>query len=136
MTKTELRQFQTLLRNRATELEQLIRHRDSIKIQKTPDELEEVQQASELALALCNLDREFNQLRNTRAAIQRIREGTYGKCCQCDEDIRLNRLAAVPWTRFCLRCQEAFDCNPKETLAPLPDLRSSESVRSLAGEPL
>jgi len=36
MTKTELRHFETLLRNRATELEQPIRQRDSIKIHKTP----------------------------------------------------------------------------------------------------
>jgi DnaK suppressor protein len=133
MTKTELRHFETLLRNSATELEQPIRQRDSIKIHKTPDELEEIQQASELALALCNLDREFHQLRNTRAAIRRIQDGSYGKCCQCGEDVHLNRLAAVPSTLFCLRCQEAFYRNPKEIRMPSSDLLSSESLKHIAG---
>jgi DnaK suppressor protein len=136
MTKTEMRHFQTVLCDRATELEQLIRQRDCIKIQRTSDELEEVQQASELALALCNLDREFHQLRSTRAAIKRIHEGSYGKCCQCDEDIQLKRLAAVPWTLFCLQCQEAFDRNPEEIQILPRDLLSSEKLRHFAGEAL
>jgi RNA polymerase-binding transcription factor len=123
MTKTEKSPFQALLNATIMELEQLIRHRDGIKVERSADQLEEIQQASERALAVSNLDREFNQLRHAKAAIIRIREGTFGKRQQCDEDIHPKRLAVVPWTPFCIQCQEAFDHNPDELQAPprVPD---------------
>ncbi len=121
MTKTELIRFQAVLNAKIIELEQLIRRRDGIKIERTADQLEEIQQASEHALAISNLDREFSQLRNARAAIQRIDEGSFGKCQHCDKDIHPKRLAAVPWTPFCIRCQEAFDRNPEEMQTPPHD---------------
>jgi len=132
MTKNELKQFQTLLIARVNELERLIRHRDGIRIERSADQLEEIQQASDRALAVCNLDREFNQLRNTRAAILRIQEGSFGKCQRCEEDIHLKRLAALPWTPFCIRCQEDFDRNRKEMQTPSSDLLSTRPLEHSA----
>jgi DnaK suppressor protein len=126
VTKSELNQFQALLNAKSVELERLNRHRDGIRIERTADEVEEIQQASEHALTVRNLDREFNQLRNVRAAIFRIHEGSFGKCQQCDEDIHAKRLAAVPWTPFCIRCQEAFDRNPEEMQTPPRGLLSAK----------
>ena len=111
MTKTEQNHFQALLIARSIELERLIRHRDGIRIERSADQLEEIQAASERVLAVCHLDREFNQLRNVLAAIRRIEEGSFGICQECDEDIHPKRLAAVPWTPYCIRCQEAIDNN-------------------------
>ena len=118
MTKTELSRFQAVLNAKIIELEQLIRRRDGIRIERTADQLEEIQQASEHALAVCNLDREFDQLRNVRGAILRIHDGSFGKCQQCDEDIHPKRLAAVPWALLCIRCQEAFDRSPEGMQTP------------------
>jgi len=88
--------------------------------------MEEIQAASERALAVCNLDRESNQLRNVRASLRRIQEGSFGTCQQCDDDIHPKRLAAVPWATFCIRCQEAVDNNLdlEEVQAPSRDLLS------------
>jgi DnaK suppressor protein len=88
--------------------------------------LEEIQAASERALAVCNLEGEFNQLRNARAALRRIQEGNFGTCQQCDEEIHLKRLAAVPWATFCIWCQEAVDndLDLEEVQAPSRDLFS------------
>jgi len=58
--------------------------------------MEEIQAASLRALAVCNLDREYNELRNIREAIRRIEEGSFGICQECDEDIHPKRLAALP----------------------------------------
>ena len=127
MTKTKLSYFQAILCNKTAELERLIRHRDGIRVERTADQLEEIQQASEHALAVCNLDREFNQLRNARAAMVRIQEGSFGKCQQCDEDIHPKRLAAVPWAPFCIRCQDAADGNPEETQMLTNDLFESRT---------
>lgn len=55
----------------------------------------------------------FSQSNNDRvllnmveSALQRIREGTFGECVSCGSEINLKRLEAVPWTRYCIACQE------------------------------
>jgi DnaK suppressor protein len=114
MTKSEQNRFRAIVTAKVAELERLTRQRDGITIERSPDLLEEIQAASERALAVSNLDREYNQLQNARAALGRIHEGSFGTCQQCDEDIHSKRLAAVPWAPFCIRCQEAVDRNPEE----------------------
>lgn len=39
-------------------------------------------------------------------ALERLDEGTYFNCAHCDTSIALARLEAVPWTRYCIDCQE------------------------------
>ena len=121
MTKNELNRFRAVLTAKVAELERFTRHRDGITVERSADQLEEIQAASQRALAVCNLDREFNQLRNARAALRRIQEGSFGTCQECDQDIHPKRLAAVPWAAFCIRCQEAVDGNVEEIQAPSRD---------------
>ncbi|MDX2153156.1 MAG: TraR/DksA family transcriptional regulator [Bryobacteraceae bacterium] len=109
MTKTELNKFKEILENRQAELAQVVRNREGIVIEKTPDALDEVQLAGERELAIRTLDRESSLLRNVRAALRRIEEGTYGTCVHCEEEISLKRLNAVPWTPYCIQCQEQAD---------------------------
>ena len=112
MTKTELNKFRNISGGQArTELEPFVRNREGIAIEKSPDALDEVQHAAERELAIRNLDRESNLLRNVRAALRRIEEGSFGVCLHCEEDISPKRLAAVPWTPFCIQCQEVADRN-------------------------
>jgi DnaK suppressor protein len=40
------------------------------------------------------------------AALSRIRDGSFGSCLNCEQEISLNRLNAVPWSRYCITCQE------------------------------
>lgn len=49
---------------------------------------------------------ERNTLRLIEDALERIGEGTYGECLNCGEEIQAKRLDAVPWTPYCIRCQE------------------------------
>ena len=122
MTKNELDRFRAVLTAKVAELERFNRHREGITIERSADQLEEIQAASERVLAVCHLDREFNQLRDARAALRRIEEGSFGTCQECDEDIHPRRLAAVPWAAFCIQCQEAVDRNLDEMNAPTRDL--------------
>ena len=39
------------------------------------------------------------------AALKRIADGSFGKCVGCGDEIQDQRLQALPWTQFCLRCQ-------------------------------
>jgi DnaK suppressor protein len=109
MTKTDVAKYKQILEQRQAELAGVLRNRDAITIEKSPDALDEVQNAAERELAIRNLDRESNLLRNVRAALRRIDEGTFGVCVHCEEDISPKRVAAVPWTPFCIACQEQAD---------------------------
>lgn len=42
-------------------------------------------------------------------ALSRIREGDFGQCISCGQDINAKRLEAVPWTRHCIACQEKLE---------------------------
>jgi DnaK suppressor protein len=115
MTKNELEKYKTVLETRLAELSYALRNRDDIAIEKTPDALDEVQLAGERELAIRNLDRESNLLRQVRGALARIADGSYGICNHCEEEISLKRLNAVPQTAYCITCQEAADRHEFET---------------------
>jgi DnaK suppressor protein len=122
MTKTELNKYKNTLEAKQAELEHVIRNREAITIEKSPDALDEVQHAAERELAIRNLDRESQLLRNVRGALRRIDEGTYGVCAHCEEDISPKRLNAVPWAAFCIACQEMADRSRQEMSDSLDDL--------------
>ena len=125
MTQSELDRFRAVLTARVAELERATRSRDAITVERCAEQLEEIQAASHRALAVSNLGRDFNQLRNAQAALHRIEEGSFGTCRECDEDIHPKRLAAVPWATFCIRCQETKDRNQDrnvEEMGPDRDL--------------
>src|SRR4051812_29520292 len=114
MTKTEMNKFKKILETKQDELEQIVRNRDAITIEKSPDALDEVQHAAERELAIRNLDRESNLLRNVRAALRRVEDESYRICLHCEEDISPKRLNAVPWAPYCISCQEQADRNRQE----------------------
>jgi DnaK suppressor protein len=116
MTKSELNKYKALLEAKQAELAGGLRNREGIAIEKTADALDEVQLAGERELAIRNLDRESNLLRNVRSALARIADGSFGVCLHCEEDISPKRLNAVPWASYCIKCQEAADRHEFETV--------------------
>jgi DnaK suppressor protein len=109
LTQTENQRFSNLLLAKQTQLSASARNRDEIVVENAPDALDQVQLMGERELALRNLDRDSNLLRQIRRALSRIANGSYGACLHCEEDIPPKRLAAVPWAAFCIRCQEQID---------------------------
>ena len=83
--------------------------RESIHIHHVADPLDITQQAADREVAVQTLDRESTLARQLRSAIQRVDDGLYGVCLQCEEEIAPNRLKAIPWAEFCIRCQEQVD---------------------------
>ena len=122
MTKTEINRLKKVLEARQSELARVLRNRDGIAIEKSPDALDEVQHATERELAIRNLDRESHLLRHVKGALRRIEDGSYGICLHCEEDISPRRLEAVPWAAYCIRCQELADRSVDETSDAMEDL--------------
>jgi DnaK suppressor protein len=60
----------------------------------------------EMGLAYRLQDNDFSRLALVREALSRIEDGTYGICTECDRDIEVKRLEALPWAPTCLKCQE------------------------------
>jgi DnaK suppressor protein len=52
---------------------------------------------------------DWNLLIEVREALQRIEDGTFGKCSDCGQQISSNRLNAIPWTPYCLNDQNRRD---------------------------
>lgn len=44
-------------------------------------------------------------LRAIDAALQRLDEGTFGKCARCGKDISEERLEAIPYVTKCIECK-------------------------------
>lgn len=106
--------FKETLAQSEAELVRALRKRDRIVIEKSPDQMDEIQSATERDLAIRNVDRESNLLRQVRAALLRIQDGGFGTCTDCESPIGPKRLAAMPWAARCIRCQETADWELQE----------------------
>ena len=102
-------EFQDILERKEAELDRVLRTRDGIVIEKSADQMDEIQYASERDLAIRNVDRESTLLRQVKAALLRVHDGSFGNCIDCDGPISPKRLAAVPWAARCIQCQESAD---------------------------
>lgn len=74
--------------------------------QSRPPEFSEEAQEEAVANSLKALDeRDWQELKEIDAALERIRQGTYGICEECEEEIALPRLRAIPTARLCINCK-------------------------------
>ncbi len=105
-TRSDLRGYEEILARKEAELLHLLRNRDDIPVERSADQLEEIQCAATRDVAIRNLGRGFDLLREVRAALVRIRKGSFGICLEWEWAISPKRIAAVPWAPLCIRCQE------------------------------
>lgn len=61
----------------------------------------------EFLYSLSNTERQI--LEQVEEAIERMDEGEYGTCAECEEKITRKRLDAVPWARYCVPCQARIE---------------------------
>jgi DnaK suppressor protein len=59
--------------------------------------------------ALQEVTLESKTLEQVEDALQRVADGTYGKCVTCGRPIPPARLEAIPWTPYCIDDQEKLD---------------------------
>ncbi len=110
MEKKKLEQF----KKRLEERQQLLRKTVSRTVQdgRSADE-ESAQDIADKAANSYTKEFLFHQSTSERQLLQlveealtRIREGTFGECINCGNEVNAKRLEAVPWTRYCIGCQE------------------------------
>jgi len=106
--------YREILERKEAELGQVLRKRDDIAIEKSADQMDEIQYATERDLAIRNVDRDSTLLRAVKAALRRICDGSFGTCIDCESAISPKRLAAVPWAPRCIQCQDTTDRDMRE----------------------
>jgi len=117
---SEMAGLRKVLELKEAELAHVLRKRDGIAIEKSADQMDEIQYATERDMAIRNVDRDSTLLRDVREALHRIHEGSFGACLDCESAISPKRLAAVPWAARCIQCQEAADRDRREGTESLP----------------
>ncbi|HEY0796573.1 MAG TPA: TraR/DksA family transcriptional regulator [Acidisarcina sp.] len=77
---------------------------------------EDTQDAVDLAVLSYQKEMLFSQgshghamLSRVNAALQRVADGTFGECVNCEKVIGPARLEALPWTPYCIDCQEKIE---------------------------
>ena len=102
-------QFRKILENRIAEAERTIK---SVERERRATSTKHADTADEAAAEFerQNLTFKVTAARqlvvNLTQALERIRQGTFGECRECGNEIEPKRLEAIPWARYCLKCQE------------------------------
>ena len=112
-----------LLQRRAELLNDLYGTEDGIDRLQDPkaDDLDRAVEAGTMELLVALSDSERRELEEILVALEKLENGTYGKCEAClDEPLHLcdtcpnipkQRLEALPTARLCVACQEAEEKN-------------------------
>lgn len=64
---------------------------------------------SEMEYIIHRMCRKGMNKENVLNALRKIEEGGYGTCEECEEDIPVKRLKAIPDARYCISCQAELE---------------------------
>src|SRR6201993_4394025 len=113
MDKKKLEAFRKRLETRQQELRRTVNRNQADGRSADQDTAQDIADRAassytkEFLFSQSNNDRQLLQMVET--ALQRIREGEFGECVNCGNEINAKRLEAVPWTRYCIACQEKLE---------------------------
>jgi DnaK suppressor protein len=128
MEVVQLEKFKRALKAQQTvAIHDLGENREIIAIERSADEMDQTGRSTDQEFAIFAINRRSEPLGNIQAALRRIEDRTFGTCTNCEEAIGRNRLVAVPWTPFCIRCQEAVDRGDTSIVEPAdqPDFNAA-----------
>jgi DnaK suppressor protein len=86
-----------------SEAEMSSRERD-LEATQDPADMAANAYTKELLISMSANDRKLLELIDE--ALERVESGDYGECVNCGEPVSEKRLDAVPWARYCLKCQD------------------------------
>jgi len=111
MTKTELKEFKTLLLERTRLLKgDLAGLEEETRTEgaegAAPGHTAELaSDESERDVSFGRMGSQTEELREIAAALDRIKDGSFGKCETCEGNIPKERLRAIAYARLCVKCQ-------------------------------
>ena len=110
MSKSKLNEVKDkLLAERDLLIEKLKGNDLSVDDAETPDPVDLAVRNYSKNVMLAVSENESKQLTLIDEALVRIGDEEYGVCQNCQKEINPKRLAAIPWARYCLECQELLE---------------------------
>ncbi|MGH9821295.1 MAG: TraR/DksA family transcriptional regulator [Pyrinomonadaceae bacterium] len=110
MNKTILKDVKKkLLAERELLIEKLKDNDLSVDDSETPDPVDLAVRNYSKNVMLAVSENESKQLTLIDDALLRVDDNEYGPCQNCEKEINPKRLAAIPWARYCLDCQELLE---------------------------
>jgi DnaK suppressor protein len=109
LNKTEISRFQKLLdaqRKNILFSDKVMRADFSISQEDLMDEADLASSDIDQNMRMRLGNRENLYLKKVEQALERIREGVYGECTSCGEEVGLKRLEARPTAELCIVCKE------------------------------
>jgi DnaK suppressor protein len=110
MNKTILKDIKKKLQAERDLLIEKLKDNDlSVDDAETPDPVDLAVRNYSKNVMLAVSENESKQLTLIDEALLRIDDNEYGFCQNCENEINPKRLAAIPWARYCLDCQELLE---------------------------
>ena len=111
MDNRQIQRFKTRLEIRKHELRVTIEHqlKNARMVEPEPDAVDQAYRELDKESLLQRGNQEQQLLRMVESALGRIGDGSFGQCVSCRNEIDSKRLEAVPWTLYCIQCQEDFE---------------------------
>jgi DnaK suppressor protein len=73
------------------------------------DEVDEIQANERREIGFATRELLVDRVNRLSAALDRLRDGEYGTCVECEEPISPARLRALPEVQTCVRCQDRIE---------------------------
>lgn len=110
MKETNLKEVrERLLIEKGLLMEKLKNNDLSVDDSETPDPVDLAVRNYSKNVMLAVSENESKQLTLVNEALLRLEDEEYGVCQNCEKAINQKRLAAIPWARYCLDCQELVE---------------------------
>jgi DnaK suppressor protein len=109
MREREIKKFRKHFEDQLQNLifnDRVIREDFSVNHDDRFDEIDQATTDTEQAMRMRLCNREVLYLKKVQDALQRIEDGTFGLCEECEEPIELRRLQARPTATLCVGCKE------------------------------
>jgi DnaK suppressor protein len=111
--KKQIEELKVILLNRK---ESIIEHVktsrsniDQLKSQECKDDLDYAEISSDSFMEAQSANQQLAELNDIEAALDRIKDESYGICAMCDEYIAIGRLRAKPFAKYCTPCREIYE---------------------------
>lgn len=116
LSQQDLEFFKTLLIQQLDELLNQAKKTVGVLIQdgnSSSDPLDRASEAMGRDYTLRIRDREYRLIQKIKTALEKIQDGTFGICENCEEDISFARLKARPVTAYCIHCKSKLEALEK-----------------------
>lgn len=119
MNKKELKRFKELILQKKKDLMEELGYLETASMSSTAKDksgdlssysfhmADQGSDTMEREMAFTFASREGRYLHHLNEALDRIEDGTYGKCRSCNGDIGKERLEAVPHATQCIKCKNS-----------------------------